>query len=222
MRLRFGDCLFDLEARELRRDGQAVPLSPKGFQLLALLLEERPEALPQQRLRDALWPDSHVGYTSLAQVVAELRRSIGDSAKRARFVRTVPRFGYVFVGEVAEARRFEPLPIVGAFVGEDREYLVAAGETLVGRGVECHVRLPSRRVSRVHARVRADRHGVVVVDTGSKNGTWVNGQRQDAPTALEDGDEVLFGTFRVVFRALGGSTSTRTGHPSPRSGSGDP
>src|SRR5258708_214588 len=105
MGLHFADFLFDREARELRRGREAVPLSPKAFQLLVLLLDNRPNPLSQQRLRDALWPEAHVGYTSLAQVVAELRRSLGDSARTPRFVRTVSRFGYAFSGEVVDAER---------------------------------------------------------------------------------------------------------------------
>src|SRR5258708_10441864 len=105
MGLHFADFLFDREARELRRGREAVPLSPKAFQLLVLLLDNRPNPLSQQRLWDALWPEAHVGYTSLAQVVAELRRSLGDSARSPRFVRTVSRFGYAFSGEVVDEVR---------------------------------------------------------------------------------------------------------------------
>ncbi|HKC13613.1 MAG TPA: FHA domain-containing protein [Vicinamibacteria bacterium] len=220
MGLHFADFLFDREARELRRGREAVPLSPKAFQLLVLLLDNRPNPLSQQRLRDALWPEAHVGYTSLAQVVAELRRSLGDSARTPRFVRTVSRFGYAFSGEVVdeERRGFEPTAIRGAFLAEKREYLVPGGETLVGRGEECGLRLPSTGVSRVHARIRADEKGVWVSDEGSKNGTWVNGERREGPTRLRDGDEVVFGTFRTVFRPVTPGGSTRTGIPTAASG----
>ncbi len=213
MRLRFADCLFDPEARALRRGGRSVHLSPKAFELLALLLEQRPNALSQRQLRDALWPDAHVGYTSLAQVVAELRKAIGDSARAPRLVRTVSRFGYAFSGETAEEPRFEPAAIVGTFVGERAEHVVAAGLTLVGRGEPCEVRLPSTGVSRIHARVEADERGVSLTDAGSKNGTWVNGARREAPTILRDGDEVVFGTYRTVFRSSATSGTTRTGGP---------
>jgi serine/threonine protein kinase len=74
MRLRFADCVLDPEARELRRRERPVPLSPRAFQLLSQLLEHRPRPVSQQRLRDALWPDTSVGCTSLAQVVAEVWR----------------------------------------------------------------------------------------------------------------------------------------------------
>ncbi len=218
MRLRFADCVLDPEARELRRPDGPVPLSPRGFRLLTLLLERRPRPVSQQELRDALWPDTNVGYTSLAQVVAEVRRAIGDAGGTDRRIRTVPRVGYAFVAPVIEERTRRPAS-VGVLVTEDSEYLVPEGETLVGRGTECGIRLPSSRVSRVHARVRTEGERVLVEDAGSKNGTWLNRGRLEGPAPLEDGDEVLFGTFRAVFHRESASGSTRTGRP--RSGEGE-
>jgi DNA-binding winged helix-turn-helix (wHTH) protein len=212
MRLRFAECVLDPGARELRRREKPVALSPRAFQLLTLLLEHRPRPVSQQQLRDTLWPQTHVGYTSLAQVVAEVRRAIGDDTGVDRRIRTVTRFGYAFVALVVEER---PRKAGGVFtlVTDESEYLIPEGETLVGRGGECGIRLPSSRVSRVHARLRAEGERVLVEDAGSKNGTWVNRERREGPALLEDGDEVLFGTFRAVFRRAGASGSTRTGRP---------
>ena len=217
MRLRFADCVLDPEARELRRRERPVPLSTRAFQLLTLLVERRPRPVSQQELRDALWPDTNVGYTSLAQVVAEARRAIGDTDGADRRIRTLPRVGYAFVAHAVEERG-RGLASVGVLVTEDSEYLVPEGETLVGRGAECGIRLPSSRVSRVHARVWTEGERVLVGDEGSKNGTWVNRRRLERPALLGDGDEVLFGTFRAVFHRASASGSTRTGRP--RSGGG--
>ncbi len=203
--------MLDVEARELRRAGRVVPLSPQALELLLLLLAARPRALPQTDLRDALWPETHVGYTSLARVVSEARKAIGDTAAEARLIRTVPRFGYAFAGTV---RAEEPGPVAtlaGALVGKDREYPIPEGETLVGRGRDCGVQLPFERVSRVHARVRIDGGVATVEDLGSKNGTWVNGVRAAGAVTVTDGDEVVFGTVRLVFRRGGPAETTRTG-----------
>jgi DNA-binding winged helix-turn-helix (wHTH) protein len=210
VRLRFSDFTFDGEARELRRGDAVVPLTPRAHQLLAVLLESRPRPLSQQQLRDALWPGTAVGYTSLAQVVTEVRRALGEGAATARFIRTVPRYGYAFVGAVVAEGSAAP-SFVGTLVTDQREYLIPEGETLVGRGFECGVRLPSARVSRVHARVRAADGQVLLEDAGSKNGTWVNGERRQGPTLLNDGDELAFGTFRAAFHRLSPDGSTRTG-----------
>ena len=213
MRLRFGECVFDTDVRELRRAGRPAPLSPQAFRLLSLLLENRPRPLSQPGLRDALWPDTHVGYTSLARVVAEVRKAIGDTARPPRLVRTVTRFGYAFAGTaVAEAGPPGVLQ-ASALVAADREFPLPEGETLVGRGAECGVRLKSDQVSRVHARLRVAARAVTVEDAGSKNGTWVNGQRRQGPTPLMDGDVILFGTSRVVYRSSGPAGSTRSGTP---------
>lgn len=102
MRLHFGECLFDPDPPELRRTGKPVLLSARGLRLLAILLERRPRAVSQRELRDALWPQTHVGYTSLAQVVAEVRKAIGDQPGAEELIRTVPRVGYAFTAPVAE------------------------------------------------------------------------------------------------------------------------
>jgi DNA-binding winged helix-turn-helix (wHTH) protein len=213
MRLRFGDCTLDPEARELRRGGVPISLSPRAFRLLMLLLECRPRARSQQSLRDILWPDTVVGHTSLAQLVSEVRKALGDDAAEPRLVRTVSRFGYAFAGAVVEEPDAAESRFAGSFVSEDREFLIPLGEALVGRGEGCRVRLASPLVSRVHARVRADDGRVLIEDAGSKNGTWINGERIEQPVELGDGDEVAFGLFRVVFRNTGEDEATRTGRP---------
>jgi DNA-binding winged helix-turn-helix (wHTH) protein len=212
----FGDCVFDAPARELVRAGRPVALSPKAFELLVLLIESRPRPLAQGHLRDALWPDTHVGYTSLARVVSEVRRAVGDSARGAVHIRTVPRFGYAFTGDLLAGPKAPPRSETCALVAEDREYALSLGPSLVGRGPECAVRLPSSQVSRVHAELVVGDCRASLEDRGSKNGTWVNGRRITGPAQLADGDEVLFGTYRLVFRSLSPLTSTRTGAPAPR------
>ena len=99
LRVRFGDCVFDGSARELRRAGQPVHLPPKSFQLLELLLSRRPLPVTKAEIRDALWPATAVGASSLARVVVDLRSAIGDDARRPRLLRTVHGFGYSFSGE---------------------------------------------------------------------------------------------------------------------------
>ena len=96
MRVVFGDCEFDSARRLLFRHGSAVSLSPKAFQLLELLLDRRPEALAKAELLEELWPDTFVSDASLHNIVAEVRAALGDAPMAARYIRTVPRFGYAF------------------------------------------------------------------------------------------------------------------------------
>jgi DNA-binding winged helix-turn-helix (wHTH) protein len=213
MRVRFGDCVFDPETRELLRAGHAVALSPKAFELLSLLIDNRPRPMTQGHLRDALWPDTSVGYTSLARVVSEVRRAVGDSARGGAVIRTVPRFGYAFAGSAALEKSSTPGTEGCALVADDREYTLPAGQSFIGRGPECAVRLPSSEVSRVHAQLAVSGRRATLEDRESKNGTWINGARITATAELADGDEVLFGTYRLVFRSSGPLASTRTGPP---------
>jgi DNA-binding winged helix-turn-helix (wHTH) protein len=212
MRARFGDCVLDTDARELRRAGRPVELSAKGLELLALLIAQRPRALAQADLRDALWPDSHVGYTSLARVVSETRKALGERAGGESLIRTVPRYGYAFAGTAvveeaaAGTSRF-------LLVADDWDLAIPAGELLIGRGPECGLRLPSAGVSRVHASLQVGERGALLRDRDSKNGTWVNGVRIASAVRLEEGDEVVIGSDRFLFRSSATMESTRTATP---------
>lgn len=91
MNIRFGPFDLDLAGRQLRRDGQRVPLPPKVYQLLCILAEERPRALSRQELQSRLWPNTFVSDVNLACLVAELRTALGDWR---RLLRTIHGFGY--------------------------------------------------------------------------------------------------------------------------------
>ena len=194
-----------------------MPLSPKAFELLAALLRARPRALAKAELRDRLWPDTLVGETSLPRVVGEVRRALGDRPDRASFVRTVQRYGYAFVGDVADdsgAAGSEPAPgepeAGCALSWGERIVPLATGENLVGRDPECALRIPSGLVSRQHARIVVTDAGVTLEDLGSKNGTLVGGRRIRGAVTLADADEIRIGPALLVFCALGsGSTRTR-------------
>jgi len=211
VRWRFSRCVLDGDARLLRREGRAVPLSPKAFELLVLLLAARPRALAQAELRDALWPGTHVGYTSLARVVSEARKAVGDTARSPALIRTVPRFGYAFAGMAASEDAEAGPAVACALVGRDREYPLPEGETVIGRGHQCGLRIASDQVSRVHARVRVEPGAVTLEDLGSKNGTRVNGKKLTGPATIADGDEVCLGSWRAVFRRTAGDDPTRSG-----------
>ena len=76
-------------------------------------------------------------------------------------------------------------------------YVLAAGDTLVGRGSDCDIFLGDVTVSRHHAQFSADQESLLVRDLGSTNGTYVNGSWIDA-FALSAGDEIIIGKFHLV------------------------
>jgi len=91
---------LDPERLELRRDGRPVALRPNVVRALAVLLAQGDRLVPAEELRHRLWGEQHLEWpNALHQVVRELRRVLGDDARRPRFVATVPRLGYRFVGE---------------------------------------------------------------------------------------------------------------------------
>ena len=217
MSTRFGKFVFDQSSRELRSGGQRVPLSPKAFDLLAVLIRARPRALSKAELRDRLWPDTVVGETSLPRVVGEIRRALGDRPDQASFVRTVQRFGYAFVGAVvteggeAASERAGRGPETGcALLWGERTIPLSEGANIVGRDPECALTIPSGLVSRRHARIVVTGERATLRDLGSKNGTLVGGQQAKDERQLAEGDEIRIGPALLVFCAAGvGSTRTR-------------
>jgi DNA-binding winged helix-turn-helix (wHTH) protein len=211
MKVRFGDCVFDSEMRQLRRGEAAIDLPPKTLLLLEALLEQRPKPVSKQALQDRLWPDTFVAEVSLARLISDLRRAVGDETGEPRLIRTVHRFGYAFAGEVEALGA--PRAAAGAscwLVWRDRDYPLAEGDNLLGRGDDCLLALPSGKVSRRHARIRVARGEAVLEDLGSKNGSYVDGRRVSGPTPLADGDEVRLGSALVVFRSRPAAGSTET------------
>ena len=214
--LRFGECELDLARRELRRGGQPCHLTPRAFALLELLVAERPRALRKADLRAQLWPDTYVSNTALAQLVTELRKTIGDEARQGLWIRTVFGYGYAFSGPVEANAETEARPSPAApprpefWLRWRRELLpLAEGESVVGRGHDADVRISVSEVSRRHARVVVKGSRVTIEDLGSRNGTFVRGVAAERPTPLADGDEVSFGPERATFIAPSASSSTR-------------
>ena len=101
MQVSFGEFVLDLDSRELRRGAEPVRLSPKAFQLLEILVTNRPKALSKADLQDRLWPDTFVVEKNLANLVSEIRQVLGDSPSSG-FIRTVPRYGYAFHETILE------------------------------------------------------------------------------------------------------------------------
>jgi len=97
IRYRFGDFTLSPQRRLLVRDGREVPLIPRYFDLLVLLIERRHEAVHRREIFDRVWTDANVSDSALSQAIRTLRRTLGDDSKEPRFIRTVSRHGYRFV-----------------------------------------------------------------------------------------------------------------------------
>jgi cholera toxin transcriptional activator len=99
---RFGVFEADLKARELRKQGRRIRLQDQPFALLIMLLEQAGSVVTREELRERLWPaDTFVDFDhSLNTAVNKIREVLGDSATSPRFVETVARRGYRFLGLV--------------------------------------------------------------------------------------------------------------------------
>jgi DNA-binding winged helix-turn-helix (wHTH) protein len=209
MRLRFGDCVFDPDTREVHRDGKPVAVAPKVFQLLELLILGRPKALSKATLHERIWPDTFVSDANLANLVADLREALGDDARRPRIIRTIQRFGYAFqaeaVADALPARR----PSVFRLIWGDREISLVEGVNVLGRDREAVAWIDVYSVSRQHARIVICGDDASLEDLGSKNGTFLRGGHVEGAMPLADGDEIRIGTAVLTLRRFS-EASTQT------------
>src|SRR5687768_5744360 len=103
MNYRFDDFVLSPARRTLTRAGRELPLIPRYFDLLILLLERRGEAVSRDAIFERVWSDVVVSDGALSQAVRTLRRALGDDPREPVFIRTVSRHGYRFVfPDVAE------------------------------------------------------------------------------------------------------------------------
>jgi DNA-binding winged helix-turn-helix (wHTH) protein len=214
MRFTFGEFVLDSGTRQLLRGGRELSAGPKELALLELLLRARPQAVSRTRLRQALWPDTHVGETSLHVLVSQLRATLGDDAQEPRFVRTVPGFGYAFSAAAAESAERTPTRIFSLETGSG-SLVLSDGENVVGRAEDLAARVDGPGVSRRHARIQVRAGRATIEDLASKNGTFVNGARVETPRVLRDGDTIGLGrSVSLVFRSHASDpTQTEDGRP---------
>jgi len=215
MRLTFGPFALDLDQRRLFQGDGEVRLQPKGFELLRLLIEARPKALSKDEILCAVWPGTFVSENSLATVVRDLRTALGDDAADPRYIRTAYGYGYAFVGDaVASAGAAAPppagMPSAWRLIHDYREIALKEGDNVLGRGGAEVVVFDAPTVSRHHAVVRVHGDRALVEDLGSKNGTWLDGTRLDAPKPLRDGAELRLGSVTTVVRIRRPDPTTET------------
>jgi DNA-binding winged helix-turn-helix (wHTH) protein/TolB-like protein/Tfp pilus assembly protein PilF len=100
----FGLCRLDPAERRLLRDDQPVPLTPKCFDLLVILVENSGHLLEKEELMKQLWPDQFVEEANLSFNISSLRKALGEGQNGQRFIETVPKKGFRFVARVEERR----------------------------------------------------------------------------------------------------------------------
>ena len=214
MRVRFGPYVLELESRQLLRGDDVVHLSPKAFDLLSMLVSNRPKALSKSDLQERLWPGTFVVEKNLANLVGEIRQAIGDDPSNPRFIRTVHRFGYAFRDQAPRGELGRP-ESRGGEVSFRLKWMngrvtLEEGEHVIGRDPDAEIFLNSAGVSRRHARIGISASQATIEDLGSKNGTFVGDQRVQGARALGDGDIIGVGSVKLTLRIFQTPSSTKT------------
>jgi DNA-binding winged helix-turn-helix (wHTH) protein len=96
---RFDDIYLDVRNRQLWRNGQLLPLTSKYFEVLLLLVQNCGRLVEKQRLFDEVWNGVIVTDAALTQCIKDIRKQLGDDATNPRYIKTVPKHGYIFIGQ---------------------------------------------------------------------------------------------------------------------------
>ena len=96
----FDEFRVDANERILFKGNREVPLTPKVFDTLLILLKNSSHVLTKKELMQQVWPDSFVEENNLAQNISILRKALGEGRAGEHYIQTVPRRGYRFVADV--------------------------------------------------------------------------------------------------------------------------
>ena len=132
--VRFGAFDADFRTQELRKQGVRVKLPQQSFQILQMLLEQPGELVTRDQLRQALWSgDTFVDFDhGVNNSIKRIRDALGDSAESPRYIETLPRLGYRFIGSI-DGKVDVPTP---APIPPERNWKVKAGPTPSVAGAE--------------------------------------------------------------------------------------
>lgn len=198
MKLRFGGLSFDGRRRLLHRGASALHLSPKTFQLLALLLERRPGAVTREEILEALWPANGAAAGNLASIVSELRHLLGPRPGGGSWIRTVHGYGYAFDGDAHET----PVAPRHVLVRGLQHVELSQGGNLLGRERAATVRLGHPSVAHEHARIVVTDDQAELEDLAARGSTYRGAEAVHGRVVLEDGDEIRVGEIRLTYRIL--------------------
>jgi DNA-binding winged helix-turn-helix (wHTH) protein/TolB-like protein/Tfp pilus assembly protein PilF len=98
----FGSFRLDAGERLLLRDGEVVPLTPKVFDILLVLVQNSGHILEKDEVLKTVWPDQFVEEGNLARNISTLRKALGESPHEHQYIETIPWRGYRFVASVRE------------------------------------------------------------------------------------------------------------------------
>ena len=153
--VRFGTFELDLGAGELHRLGRRVPLQEQPARILVVLVSRPGELITREELRQLVWKDdTFVEFdASLNAAITKIRRALGDSASAPRFLETVPKRGYRFLGDVqglgpgSESGSGANVSPAGVAAGSAASWAIGAGQDPTGVGGAHQAKPIARRPS---------------------------------------------------------------------------
>ena len=99
---RFGEFTLDAVQKVLLREGKPMLLAPKVVETLLTLVQNSGRIIEKEDLMKQVWPDAFVEESNLTYTIVQLRKTLGDDARRPRYIETIPKRGYRFIGDVEE------------------------------------------------------------------------------------------------------------------------
>src|SRR6266853_2063821 len=108
-------------------NGERVPVAPKGFDVLAYLVEHAGQVVTQDEILEALWPETHVNPEVLRKYIQEIRKALVDRPDKPEFIETLPKRGYRFIAPVTDESAAEPTSLP---TEEHAKELAVRAETL--------------------------------------------------------------------------------------------
>ncbi len=141
---RFGDFRLDAANRQLWRGDVPVDLNARYFDALVLLVQEHGQLVEKDRFFAEVWEDVVVSDSALTQCIKDVRKQLGDDASNPRFIQTVPRHGYRFIGAVERVRSEAAVdaPRATADLPEKAVPPLVEAASLVGASARSRARVP--------------------------------------------------------------------------------
>ena len=176
--IRFGEFTLDPANRQLARGGQPIEIGGRYLDALIMLVSAPGELVSKDRLHEEVWRGVPVTDEALSQAIKSLRRALGDDAARPRYIETVPRHGYRFVGPVGEATPVVSSPavqnpIVSMVTGGMLGALCAGAVVGLGYGFLSAARVPGNALSLLLVLVCVSALSSLVAGIGISSGVAV-------------------------------------------------
>lgn len=235
---RFGEFELDVAAYALRRADQRIKLEKIPMEVLILLVRRAGILVNRAEVQAALWgSDVFVDQDAAVNTaVRKIRRALGDDAEHPRFIETVVGKGYRFIAPLephgADAS-LEGSDVAAGAVSSDRlyrrppnylltrgkrEFVLNRGENLLGRDPEARVYIDHPSVSRRHARISIHSAQAVLEDLKSRNGTFLDGRRIEAPSEIHHGAIIGLGPITLTLLVLPAASTLPMGDSSEPTG----